>query len=53
VNPFAPKPNLSLNVGIKKQPDCVFFVVAVAGFVLQAGVLALAVVGICILCRIS
>ncbi|KAF5698866.1 pfs ankyrin repeats & 6-phosphofructo-2-kinase, partial [Fusarium mundagurra] len=44
--PFAPKPNLSLNVGIKKQPDCVFFIVAAVGFVLQAGVLALAAVGV-------
>ncbi|RYP47067.1 hypothetical protein DL768_006794 [Monosporascus sp. mg162] len=46
---FAPKPNLSLNVGIKKQPDWVFFVVAAVGFVLQAGVLALAGVGVWIL----
>ncbi|KAH7136361.1 hypothetical protein EDB81DRAFT_725201, partial [Dactylonectria macrodidyma] len=47
--PFAPKPNLSLNVGIKKQPDWVFSTVAVVGFVLQAGVLALAGVGVWIL----
>src|SRR4051812_44284208 len=33
---FAPTPNLSLNVGIKKQPDWVFFTVAIVGFVLQS-----------------
>lgn len=47
--PFAPKPNLSLNVGIKKQPDWVFYTAAAIGFVLQAGVLALAGVGVWIL----
>lgn len=47
--PFAPKPNLSLNVGIKTWPDWVFRVVATVGFVLQAGVLALASVGVWIL----
>jgi ankyrin repeat protein len=43
---FAPKPNLSLNVGIVKPPDWVFFVVAAVGFVLQAGILSLAGVGV-------
>ncbi|KAJ4176915.1 hypothetical protein NW767_015279 [Fusarium falciforme] len=46
---FAPKPNLSLNVGIKKWPRWVFFAVAAMGLVLQAGVLALAGVGVWIL----
>lgn len=46
---FAPKPNLSLNVGIKTWPDWVFYVVASVGFVLQAGVLALAGIGVWVL----
>ena len=46
---FAPTPNLSLNVGIKKQPDWVFFAVAAVGIVLQAGILALAGVGVWVL----
>ncbi|RYP83495.1 hypothetical protein DL770_005385 [Monosporascus sp. CRB-9-2] len=41
-NPFAANPNLSLNVGIVKLPDSVFYLVAVLGLVLQAGVLAMA-----------
>ncbi|RYP17983.1 hypothetical protein DL765_004202 [Monosporascus sp. GIB2] len=41
-NPFAANPNLLLNVGIVKLPDCVFYLVAVLGLVLQAGVLAMA-----------
>ncbi|SPO03464.1 uncharacterized protein DNG_06147 [Cephalotrichum gorgonifer] len=47
--PFAQNPNLSLNVGIKKQPDWVFYAVAATGFTLQAGLLALAGVGVWIL----
>jgi hypothetical protein len=43
---FAPKPNLSLNVGIKTQPNWVFLVVAAVGFLLQSGVIALA--GACV-----
>ncbi|KAF7542497.1 hypothetical protein G7Z17_g11525 [Cylindrodendrum hubeiense] len=39
---FAPNPNLSLNVGIVKRSRAVFFAIAAAGFILQAGVLALA-----------
>ncbi|KAM0261276.1 hypothetical protein ACHAQJ_002307 [Trichoderma viride] len=39
---FAPKPNLSLNVGIKRQPDFVFYTVAMIGFVLQAGIVVFA-----------
>lgn len=38
--PFAP--NLSLNIGIKRQSPAIFRAVAVAGFLLQAGVLAFA-----------
>lgn len=44
-NRLAPKPNLSLNVGIVKRPYWIFVVVAVVGCVLQFGVLALAGVG--------
>jgi ankyrin repeat protein len=46
---FAPNPNLSLNVGIVKRPPWVFVIVAAVGLVLQAGVLALAGVGVWIL----
>lgn len=35
-------PNLSINVGIKKSHSYVFFAVALLGFVLQAGVIAMA-----------
>jgi ankyrin repeat protein len=45
VNPFAPKPNLSVNVGIKQRSPGTFILVAAAGFTLQAGILALAGVG--------
>lgn len=38
--PFAP--NLSLNIGIQKQPPWVFWTVAFTGFILQAGFLAFA-----------
>ncbi|KAM5357790.1 hypothetical protein ACJZ2D_015905 [Fusarium nematophilum] len=48
-NLFAPNPNLSLNVGIVKRSRWVFFAVGAAGFVLQAGVLALAGIGVWIL----
>lgn len=41
-NDFAPHPNLSLNVGIKKLPRISFYLAAVLGFVLQAGVLVYA-----------
>lgn len=46
---FAPKPNLSLNVGIKKQPDWLFYLIAAIGFVFQAGVLVLAGTGVWVL----
>lgn len=46
---FAQKPNLSLNVGIKRQNDWVFFAIAVVGLVLQAGVVAFAGVSVWIL----
>jgi len=46
---FAPNPNLSLNVGIVKKPDWAFYTIAVAGLVLQVGVLALAGTGVWIL----
>ncbi|RYO80668.1 hypothetical protein DL762_007533 [Monosporascus cannonballus] len=46
---FAPNPNLSLNVGIVKQPDWVFYTTATIGFVLQTGVLVLAGTGVWIL----
>ncbi|POR36793.1 Pfs, ankyrin repeats & 6-phosphofructo-2-kinase [Tolypocladium paradoxum] len=41
-NGFAPKPNLSLNVGIKRQPLWVFILVAMTGTILQVGILFLA-----------
>ena len=43
-NHFAPNPNLSLNIGIKKQPLRLFQAAAVLGFALQAGVVAFAFV---------
>ncbi|EHK23321.1 ankyrin repeat protein, partial [Trichoderma virens Gv29-8] len=39
---FAPKPNLSLNVGVRRRPDWIFYVVAIVGFILQAGILVFA-----------
>lgn len=39
---FAPKPNLSLNIGIKRQPLWVFILVAMTGSILQVGILFLA-----------
>ena len=48
-SPFAPKPNLSLNVGIVKQPKWVFLGVAAIGVFLQAGVLVLAGIGVWVL----
>ncbi|KAL7905652.1 hypothetical protein GGI35DRAFT_471538 [Trichoderma velutinum] len=39
---LAPKPNLSLNVGIRRQPDWVFYVIALIGFILQVGILVFA-----------
>jgi hypothetical protein len=46
---FAPHPNLSLNVGIVQRPRWVFLAVVATGFILQAGVLALAGTGVWIL----
>lgn len=46
---FAPNPNLSLNVGIIKRPRWVFFAIAAIGIILQAGLLALAGVGVWVL----
>jgi ankyrin repeat protein len=46
---LAPNPNLSLNVGIRRSPDWVLWMVASIGIILQAGVLALAGVGVWIL----
>ncbi|KAF7553535.1 hypothetical protein G7Z17_g3546 [Cylindrodendrum hubeiense] len=43
---FAPNANLSLNVGIIKQPKWVFIAIAATGVILQAGVLILAGVGV-------
>ncbi|KAF0644307.1 hypothetical protein FPSE5266_03430 [Fusarium pseudograminearum] len=43
---FAPMPNLSLNVGIKRRPRWVFVAIALLGFILQGGVLTLAGVGV-------
>ena len=43
---FAPNPNISLNAGIVKRPKWVFVTIAATGFCLQAGVLALAGVGV-------
>lgn len=42
---LAPKPNLSLNVGIKEQSGWVFAAVAATGILLEAGVIALAGTG--------
>lgn len=46
---FAPNPNLSLNVGIVKRADWILGAIAATGFVLQAGILALAGTGVWIL----
>ncbi|KAF2681481.1 hypothetical protein K458DRAFT_282784, partial [Lentithecium fluviatile CBS 122367] len=46
---FAPNPNLSLNVGVRKQPPWVFWAIAAIGLVLQIGVVVLAGVGVWIL----
>ncbi|KAF7563449.1 hypothetical protein G7046_g697 [Stylonectria norvegica] len=43
---FAPNANLSLNVGIVKQPTWVFVTIAATGVSLQVGVLILAGVGV-------
>ncbi|OAQ97346.1 hypothetical protein LLEC1_05056 [Akanthomyces lecanii] len=37
-------PNLSLNIGIKKQPTTVFWIVCLGGLILQGGVLLLAAI---------
>lgn len=42
---FAPKPNISLNVGIKRQPTMVLYTVAAVGFILQSGVIIFAGIG--------
>ncbi|KAL1610698.1 hypothetical protein SLS60_002368 [Paraconiothyrium brasiliense] len=46
---FAPNPNISLNIGVKKQPTWVFWTIAVVGLILQMGVIVLAAVGVWIL----
>ncbi|KAK7408945.1 hypothetical protein QQX98_008889 [Neonectria punicea] len=46
---FAPNANLSLNVGIVKRPQWVYAAIAITGVTLQAGILALAGVGVWIL----
>lgn len=46
---FAPNPNISLNAGIIKRPRWVFVAIAVIGLILQAGLLALAGVGVWVL----
>jgi hypothetical protein len=43
---LAPNPNLSLNVGIRRPPDWIFWSIAIIGITLQIGVLALAGVGV-------
>jgi ankyrin repeat protein len=40
--PFVQNPNLSINVGIVKQPPAYFYAVAIIGFILQGGVIAMA-----------
>ncbi|OAQ77730.1 ankyrin repeat domain-containing protein 28 protein [Purpureocillium lilacinum] len=42
---LAPRPNLSLNVGIKKQPDWVFYTVAAVGVLLQSFIIAFTAMG--------
>ena len=46
---IAPRPNLSLNVGIKRRSTCVFSAIAIIGLVLQAGVVAQAGISVWIL----
>lgn len=43
---LAPSPNLSLNVGIKRPSNWIFYIIACIGAILQIGVLALAAVGV-------
>jgi ankyrin repeat protein len=42
---FAPKPNISLNVGIKRRPTMILYIVAAFGFILQSGVILFAGIG--------
>jgi hypothetical protein len=43
ITPFTTfAPNLSLNIGIKKQPTYVFYAIAIVGLILQVGVLVFA-----------
>ncbi|KAM0510951.1 hypothetical protein ACHAPE_010382 [Trichoderma viride] len=42
---FAPKPNISLNVGIKRQSTMILYIVAALGFILQSGVIVFAGIG--------
>ncbi|KAK1248194.1 hypothetical protein MKX08_006414 [Trichoderma sp. CBMAI-0020] len=42
---FAPKPNISLNVGIKRPSTVVLYIVAAIGFILQSGVIIFAGIG--------
>lgn len=42
---LAPRPNLSLNVGIKKQPHWVFYTVAAVGVLLQSFIIAFTAMG--------
>jgi ankyrin repeat protein len=49
VSPFAPNPNLSLNIGIAKRHRRVFRAISAIGLILQAGVIVLAGVGVWIL----
>jgi ankyrin repeat protein len=43
---FAPNPNLSLNIGVRRQPPWVFWLIATVGVVLQTGVIVLAGLGV-------
>jgi hypothetical protein len=42
---WAPMPNLSLNVGVKRMSNWVYILFSVAGFIMQGGMLVLAGVG--------
>ncbi|KAI8624863.1 hypothetical protein F5Y19DRAFT_467519 [Xylariaceae sp. FL1651] len=44
VEPMFQNPNLSINIGIKKLPQWMFYAVAILGFVLQTGTMVMAAV---------
>jgi ankyrin repeat domain-containing protein 50 len=49
LNQFAPSPNLSLNIGIKKQPLRLYQAAAVLGFALQSAMLVFAFLAVYVL----